>query len=127
MSDSNDPISHLDNVPTTASHYHAIHATGPAVNTNFANPYTDKAMTTATSSAPITPSHEPALAPRNSGLSTCPKCGRTFSRAADLDRYLGMHDPERRKYHCVVANGEYRGNYRKDKLASHVKNCHNGF
>ena len=61
----------------------------------------------------------------HSRLPHCTKCGLTFSRAADLGRHMGIHLPERRKYHCSVRGCEYRGSYRKDKLASHVRNRHN--
>lgn len=60
----------------------------------------------------------------NINPTTCVKCGLSFSRAADLNRHSGVHLPERRKYHCVVKNYNYKGSYRKDKLASHVKNRH---
>ena len=60
----------------------------------------------------------------HSSLPSCKKCGLTFSRATDLDRHLGIHLPERRKYRCHFSGCEYRGSYRKDKLASHVKNRH---
>lgn len=62
----------------------------------------------------------------DSSRPTCSRCGKTFGRAADLARHAGKHDPAKRTHRCPVGGCDYMGNYRKDKLINHVKNCHPG-
>ena len=56
--------------------------------------------------------------------STCKACRKSFSRPSDLDRHAKKHQPGSRIYTCSVAECDYEGSYRKDKLTAHVKNCH---
>ena len=56
--------------------------------------------------------------------STCKTCRKSFTRPSDLNRHAKKHQPEARIYTCSIAECDYEGSYRKDKLAAHVKNCH---
>lgn len=57
---------------------------------------------------------------------TCNICNRHFGRAPDLRRHLRSHDPTERIYHCHIPGCTYKGSYRLDKLADHIKKLHSG-
>ena len=56
---------------------------------------------------------------------TCPTCGRSFSRKADLDRHAKMHRPDARVFSCGVVNCDF-SSYRKDKVSDHIGRRHGG-
>jgi len=56
--------------------------------------------------------------------STCKTCRKSFSRPSDLNRHEKKHQPGARIYTCSIAGCVYEGSYRKDKLTTHIKNCH---
>ena len=62
--------------------------------------------------------------PANMNDRTCPTCNRHFRRAPNLRRHLRSHDPTERVYHCHVPGCAYKGSYRQDKLADHIKKRH---
>ena len=54
---------------------------------------------------------------------TCATCGESFGRQADLDRHARKHRAGSNIFRCPVPGCEF-SNYRKDKLAEHVRRRH---
>lgn len=57
----------------------------------------------------------------------CSICKKTFSRKSDLQRHTKKHNLEARKHFCWVEECACGGSYRRDKVRSHVRNCHPEF
>ena len=56
----------------------------------------------------------------------CIYCGAQFRRNPDLRRHLRSHDPTKRIYHSHHPGCNYKGSYRRDKLADHHEKRHPG-
>ena len=56
--------------------------------------------------------------------SACPTCKKTFSRQANLARHSNKHRTGKPKFQCAVESCGYGGTWRKDKMRSHMRNCH---
>ena len=59
-----------------------------------------------------------------SSRAQCRHCKKTFSRGTDLRRHAAKHLTEEPKYQCGVRGCGYGGSHRRDKVFSHLKNCH---
>ncbi|MCJ1455025.1 hypothetical protein MMC28_005379 [Mycoblastus sanguinarius] len=72
-------------------------------------------------------SYNPATSTTNGdqGAPTCAQCNKSFTRLSDLERHAKGHEAGPKEFQCPVGGCEYKGSYRKDKLAVHMRSCHN--
>ena len=63
----------------------------------------------------------PATGPDGRARWPCTTCGKTFSRQSDVTRHAKKHS-DKLPFQCRFPGCEYKGSYRRDKLAQHKLN-----
>lgn len=84
-------------------------------------------LTRGTLSPPPLPPQSPTIGAVPPPRHVCVTCGKSFSRAPDMQRHAKKHDPAARRIDCPVPGCPYKGAkgfLRRDKLASHRQNRH---
>ena len=59
-----------------------------------------------------------------------PRCQKSFKNLRDLKRHAKRHDPDSTLWYCGCCQNmrlPFRGKERKDKVQSHMRNCHDRF
>ncbi|KAI4121546.1 MAG: hypothetical protein LQ347_006818 [Umbilicaria vellea] len=118
--------------PTTPTNGYTGHAFPAAATRTRANPAGPSSAIAGPSNTPIVPAVQnlvtvTGIATPARHLCGHPTCTSTFARASDLHRHAKIHQPNARRYDCVVPGCPYRGTRgfrRRDKLVSHQRNAH---